>query len=111
MVLGLLAGCASTRHTSGRAISDEKVGQIVKGKTTIDDVISLFGAPTTQSEMAGSILYTYRHSVSTGKTAFFPYVTSSDSVEEADELTITFDKTTGTVKTYSLQRGIERKGK
>lgn len=106
IVLTLVAGCASQRHTSGRPISDQKVSQIQKGKTTIDDVIGLFGAPTQQSEMAGNILYTYRYTESKGKTMFMPYVTSGDSSEESDELTITFDKNTGTVKAFSLQRGI-----
>lgn len=98
----VFSGCACTRHTSGRPIMDAKVSQIEKGKTTLDEVIALFGAPTTQSEMAGNTLYTYRYAQTKDKVYYFPYAASGDSVEEADELTITFDKTTGTAKTFSM---------
>jgi len=101
-----MAGCASSMHKTGRPIEDSKVVKIVKGTTTVEDVISAFGAPTTQSEVMGNILYTYKFTQTKGKTIYFPYVTSGDSEEESDELTITFDKNTGTVKAYGLQRGI-----
>ncbi len=102
------AGCATSEHKTGRPITDEKVNQIVKGKTTMDEVITLFGAPTTQSEMGGSVLYTYRYALTKDKTVFVPYYTGGSGSEQADELTITFDKTMGTVKAFSLQRGIEK---
>ena len=99
-------GCATNVHTSGRPIADQKVSQIVKGTTTMDEVITLFGAPTSESTMGSNVLYTYRYAQTKGKTMFMPYVTSGDSTDQADELTITFDKTTAIVKAYSLQRGI-----
>jgi outer membrane protein assembly factor BamE (lipoprotein component of BamABCDE complex) len=108
LAFAALSGCATQKHATGRPIRDDRVSQIVKGKTTIDDVITLFGAPTQQSEMAGNVLYVYKYTEMKGSTAFMPYFTKGDSTEQADELTITFDKTTGTVKTYSLQRGIDK---
>ena len=104
MVVG--TGCSTSVHTTGRPITDQKVSKIVKGTTTLEDVITIFGKPTEQSEMGSNVLYTYRYAQTKGKTMFMPYVTSGDSTEQADELTITFDKTTATVKAFSLQRGI-----
>lgn len=102
----LQQGCAfGTQHT-GRPINDSKVSQIVKGKTTIDDVITLFGAPQQQTEMAGNVLYIYRYTENKQRAFYFPYTSTSSGEETSDELTITFDKATGTVKTYSMQKGI-----
>ncbi len=101
-------GCALTKTTTGQPIVDENVKQIVKGRTTVDDVITMFGVPTRQSEIAGNVLYTYRYVQTKSQTVFFPYVTSGNATEEADELTITFDKASGTVKAFNLTRGIGR---
>lgn len=108
IVLSAVA-CMSNTHYSGRAISDDKVSQLIKGKTTVDDVIALFGAPQASSEMAGVILYTYRYEQAKQDMGFFPYYSRGTGKTTSDELTISFDKATGMVKTHSLQRGIGTK--
>jgi outer membrane protein assembly factor BamE (lipoprotein component of BamABCDE complex) len=99
-------GCSFQNNTSGHPIDDNKFTQIVDGETTSDQIIQLFGAPTSQSEMAGSLLYVYRYSVTKGSGLALPGMYTGDAKEQSDELTVTFDKTTGKVKAHSLQRGI-----
>ncbi|WPP47113.1 hypothetical protein [Pseudomonas sp. AN-1] len=41
----LLAGCAS----SGQRITQDKMDQVINGQTTRSDLITLFGAPTTET--------------------------------------------------------------
>lgn len=44
--LGLcLWGCATAHSTAGRDFDSAKVSQIVKGKTTADEIITMFGTP------------------------------------------------------------------
>jgi|GEM_PF-3034863 len=105
-LVGLQSGCSTNKQTSGRPIDDTKVTRLVKGQTTIEEVIEIFGAPQSQSEMGGLVLYTYAYSETKNSTAIMPYFTKGQGATQSDELTITFDKLTGTVKTYSLQRGI-----
>ena len=106
--LVLASGCAMSKNESGRPIDDLKVQTIVDGKTTLNQIIATFGAPTSSSDMAGSTLYTYRHTITSGTgTAFIPGISSVNTTTQADELTITFDKATGIVTAHSLQRGIK----
>ena len=104
--LATCSGCATSNHVDGRPIAQDKIDMIVKGQTSKDEIIEWFGAPASQSEMAGEVLYTYRYSQTKGSTAFMPYYTSGNSKTTSDELTITFDQASGKVKTYSVQRGI-----
>lgn len=104
----LLTACATNKSTTGRPIDDSKISQIVKGKTTQEQIIELFGMPQTTSEMNGNPVLTYSYSQTKGSTAYMPYHTSGKSDTTSDELTIIIDKATDTVKTYSLQRGIAK---
>lgn len=97
----LISGCATQRHTSGQPIQDDEVSRIVKGKTTMEDVIALFGEPTRAVPMGDEMIYTYEYRVTKGQTMFFPYVASGESKDEADKLSIVFDKNK-VVKTYHL---------
>jgi SmpA / OmlA family len=99
-------GCATNEITSGKPIPQNLVDEIVDGQTTVTQVISMFGAPTQQSEMGGNTLYVYRYSKTKSSAAFMPYLTSGKTDEQADELTITFDRDSGTVKAHSIQRGV-----
>jgi outer membrane protein assembly factor BamE (lipoprotein component of BamABCDE complex) len=106
-VMVCATGCATSSHTSGRPIEQAKVDRIVKGQTTKDQIIEWFGAPTDSTEMSGEVLYTYRHTVTKGSAFSIGYYGESSGKEQSDELTITFVKDSGKVKTYSVQRGIQ----
>jgi hypothetical protein len=101
--LGVAAGCATSSHTTGRPILQEKVDSIVKGKTTVDEIIESFGAPTSQTEMGGNVLHTYTHTVTKRSGFSIAYYSEQKGRTQTDGLTITFDKATGRVKTCSDQ--------
>jgi outer membrane protein assembly factor BamE (lipoprotein component of BamABCDE complex) len=101
------SGCAISTQTSGRPINDDQIHKIVKGQSTVEEVIELFGAPQMQSEMGGDILYVYRYTETKGSAFSIGYFTSSGGHDTSDELTITFDKASGKVKACGVQRGIK----
>jgi len=107
LVVGALLsiGCASNRQTAGMQINDEDVKQIVKGKTTMNDVIAVFGEPNKATPMGEEMIYTYIYSVTRHQTVMLPYVSSGEGTSQEDKLSIVFDKNQ-IVKTYSLKRGI-----
>jgi outer membrane protein assembly factor BamE (lipoprotein component of BamABCDE complex) len=50
----LFLGCATeTTTTTGRDFDSSKAGQIVKGKTTADEIVAMFGTPSTKQPEAG----------------------------------------------------------
>ena len=105
----LLQGCANTKMQSGRPIEDAKVAMIQKGTTTSAEVLEWFGAPTTTSSLADNELYVYKYCVTKGSTWWMPYYGEHNAAENCDELSITFDKATGKVKTYSFQKRTQQK--
>jgi outer membrane protein assembly factor BamE (lipoprotein component of BamABCDE complex) len=107
-MFSVIQGCAFNKQTSGRAIPESKVTQIVKGKTTLEQIHEMFGAPSTVTSMGGDTIYLYKHSVSKSSGFSWGYGSSGSGEEQADELSIIFDGNTKTVKSYSIQRGIEK---
>jgi len=99
--------CVTTTVRTGRPIDESKLPMIVKGQTTVDDVIAWFGAPTTTTSMEDSTIYIYKYSVKKGKGLYAGYVGKTQSDEMSDELAITFDKQ-GKVRSYSFQKGIPK---
>jgi SmpA/OmlA family protein len=100
-------GCATSDMTSGKPIPQTSVDQIVDGQTTVEQIITMFGAPTQQSEMGGDTLYTYRYTQTKTSTGFMPYYTNTKGNTSYDELTVTFDTATRKVKAHSIQRGVQ----
>jgi hypothetical protein len=45
LILSLLCGCATYKHEMGKPIDQGKANQIIEGKTTETEVISLLGEP------------------------------------------------------------------
>ena len=55
-------GCATATSTTGRDFDSLKVSQIVKGKTTADEILNMFGPPSgkqPEAENAERWLYSY----------------------------------------------------
>jgi len=105
LVLGFAAGCMSTTYTSGRPIEQSKVDMIQKGQTTMDDIIMMFGAPSSTVPMGQTTLYTYKYTKSKSKSFFIMGGGNTNMDESSDELTIKFDDN-GKVQTYSISRGV-----
>jgi hypothetical protein len=104
--LFFLTSCMTMSTTTGRPIDESKLPLIVKGQTTIDDIITWFGAPTTTTQMEDSTIYVYKHCVTKGKGIYAGYLGKTESEEICDELAITFDRQ-GKVKSYNFQKRIK----
>lgn len=102
----VLSSCMTTAITTGRPIDQSKLPLIVKGQTTVEEIISIFGAPTQTTAMEDSTIYIYKHCVQKGKGVYTGYFGKTESQEICDELAITFDKQ-GKVKIYNFQKGIK----
>lgn len=105
LVALLFQACATTRNVTGRLIDEAKVATIRKGETTSEDILERFGSPQSQSSLADQVLYVYKYCVTSGTAFSIGYYTSGSGQETCDELSVTFDKTTGKVRTYSFQKG------
>lgn len=85
----LLAGCTYTNnYESGTKIDVEKVNQIVKGKTTEADLVSMFGQPFSKSVVSqneSKWLYAYNFA-SASAQAFTMKTTSSAETTTLDIL-------------------------
>ncbi len=102
-----LNSCATTETVTGRPIDQTTVAKIVDGETTEDQIITWFGAPTTTSQLGDNELYIYKYCVTSGSGFSVGYYTSGKAQENCDELTITFDKTTGKVKVHNFDKRVK----
>jgi len=100
----LFQSCATMSHVRGKPIDEAKVAMIKKGETTSDEILERFGSPESQSTLADNILYVYKYCVTSGTAFSIGYYTTGTGKESCDELSVTFDKTTGKVKAYSFQK-------
>lgn len=85
----LLSGCATSSYSVGENFASENVSQIIKGKTTSDELIALLGEPyskTVLSDTDEKWLYMY----SEGQAEAQSYIVSMDV------------KTTGTQKVLDV---------
>ena len=95
---GLLLSCAMSK--SGRQISDEEVAKIRDGQTTIEQVVSLFGAPDNETSLAGDRLFVSEYCEGLG----LDLGALKEQTLSCDKLSITFDMRTRTVKARSMAR-------
>jgi outer membrane protein assembly factor BamE (lipoprotein component of BamABCDE complex) len=103
----LLSDCATSKQTSGRQIDEVKVSQIKDGATSLNDIISLFGAPQTTSSIGNKTLYIYKYCVSEGSGIYTAYTSSVNRTESCDELVITFNQD-AKVEAHSFQKDPNR---
>jgi len=96
--------CATTRHTTGEPIDESKVEQIETGSTTLNDIISMFGAPQDQSSIGDKTLYIYQYCEVRSRGTSIGYISTERTSESCDELTITFDNE-GVVEAHNYQKG------
>lgn len=63
-----LGGCATSSYSVGKPFPSENVSQIVKGKTTPQDLVRLLGEPFTKTVISASDeKWVYMHSEGTSK--------------------------------------------
>jgi len=107
MIVFLATGiqsCATSEQITGNPIDETAVAKIVDGKTTQDEIINWFGAPTSTSQLGDNVLYIYRYCKTSGSGLYTGYFGQTKTEEKCNELTITFDKDKGTVKTHRYQK-------
>ena len=104
LLSGGIQSCATSEAITGSPIDETLVAKIVDGQTTQDQIISWFGAPTTTSQLGDNVLYIYKYCKTSGSGLYTGYFGQTKSVEKCNELTVTFDKATGTVKAHNFQK-------
>ncbi|MBY0418861.1 MAG: hypothetical protein K2W88_12475 [Pararheinheimera sp.] len=68
VVVVALSGCATSSYSVGKNFASENVSQIVKGKTTSEELIMLLGEPYTKTVLSASDeKWIYMHSEGTTK--------------------------------------------
>jgi outer membrane protein assembly factor BamE (lipoprotein component of BamABCDE complex) len=102
----LLTGCASSGNKSLRKESEASVAQkIFEGKTTKDEVRSLFGSPISTTFTEGGLeIWRYQMAkISADAVNFIPFVNmlGTSATGTKKELTVLFDDK-GIVKRYSM---------
>lgn len=99
-----IQSCATSETVTGNPIDETLVSKIVDGQTTEQQIITWFGAPATTSELGDNVLYIYKYCKTSGSGLYTGYFGQTKSVEKCNELTVTFDKATGTVKAHNFQK-------
>ncbi|MCL1077590.1 hypothetical protein D5R81_06475 [Parashewanella spongiae] len=70
--LSFLSGCATSNYSVGKEFASEKVSQIIKGKTTTADLLTIFGEPYSKTVLSSSDeKWIYMHSKGTAKAQSF----------------------------------------
>ncbi|HAT3749163.1 TPA: hypothetical protein I8622_002139 [Klebsiella oxytoca] len=77
----MLSGCTYSNHyESGSKISVDDVNQIVKGKTTEAELVSMFGQPFAKSVVSDNEMkWTYTHNTVSASAQAFTMKTTSDA--------------------------------
>ncbi len=105
--LGLsLSGCFAMhgmKQETGKPLDERRVAQIVKGRTTADEILAWFGTPTNTSRLGGNELFVYKHCRNEGSTIMLPVVGRTETREVCNELTVTLTAS-GHVKAHSFQK-------
>lgn len=109
MILLLITSCAfhTVRQETGNPIPADKVALIVDGKTTAEQILGWFGAPTFVNQVGQNDIYVYKNcktgggggSVWIGAT-----VGHTRQTERCNSLSVTIDRATGIVKAHNFQK-------
>jgi outer membrane protein assembly factor BamE (lipoprotein component of BamABCDE complex) len=101
-----LSGCFAihgVKHETGKPLDERRVAQIVKGRTTAEEILTWFGTPTSTSRLGGNELFVYKHCKNEGSTVMLPAVGQTQMREICNELTVTLTAS-GHVKAHGFQK-------
>ncbi len=100
----VFCGCTTVQSTSGRDFDNSKVSQIVKGKTTSNDILEMFGRPASkQPEMDDAERWSY-YFVTTTNVFKDMLDTRSDITGYKKSLNVLFNKDK-VVANYTMDEG------
>lgn len=104
LVILSLSGCATSSYSVGKNFPSENVSQIVKGKTTSEGMISLFGEPYSKTVIsATSEKWIYMYSEGTSKAQ--SYIVTMDVKTTGTQKTLDVLITDGIVENYTFTEG------
>jgi outer membrane protein assembly factor BamE (lipoprotein component of BamABCDE complex) len=101
-----LSGCFAmhgVKRETGKPLDEQRVAQIVKGRTTADEILAWFGTPSGTSRLGGNELFVYKHCRDEGTMIMLPVVGQTQTREICNELTVTLTAS-GHVKAHSFQK-------
>ncbi len=101
-----MAGCAAhaIKTETGNPIPKDKVAEIKDGETTLDEVLALFGAPTSETDVAGKKLLVWKHCKTSGGSMGILGLGGTSTTERCNTLTVNVDLQTGKVINHNFQK-------
>ena len=104
IVISTLSGCATSSYSIGKNFSSENVSQIVKGKTTSEEMINLFGEPYSKTVISATDeKWIYMHSEGTAKAR--SYIVTMDVKTTGTQKMLDVLITDGVVANFTFTEG------
>ncbi len=104
LVVLSLSGCATSSYTVGKNFASENVSKIVKGKTTSEEMIALFGEPYSKTVISATDeKWIYMHSEGTAKAQ--SYIVTMDVKTTGTQKMLDVLITDGVVVNYTFTEG------
>jgi outer membrane protein assembly factor BamE (lipoprotein component of BamABCDE complex) len=104
LVILSLSGCATSSYSVGKNFSSENVSKIVKGKTTSEKMVSLFGQPYSKTVISATDeKWIYMHSEGTAKAQ--SYIVTMDVKTTGTQKMLDVLITDGVVANFAFTEG------
>jgi hypothetical protein len=104
LIILSLSGCATSSYSVGKSFPSENVSQIVKGKTTSEEMVSLFGEPYTKTVISATDeKWVYMHSEGTAKAQ--SYIVTMDVKTTGTQKMLDVLITDGVVANFAFTEG------
>src|SRR6186713_1827372 len=95
-----VVGCTRLYSIHGYTPTDEDLKQVVTGKTTSEEVVTLLGPPTVDELVAGGAWYYVKSKYET-----YAYKEEKEVDREVVAITFTTDKRVANVERFGLEKG------
>jgi outer membrane protein assembly factor BamE (lipoprotein component of BamABCDE complex) len=104
LVVLSLSGCATTSYSVGKNFSSTNVSQIIKGKTTSEEIFTLFGEPYSKTVISSTDQkWIYMHSEGTTKAQ--SYIVTMDVKTTGKQKMLDILITDGVVANFAFTEG------
>lgn len=104
LIVLTLSGCATSSYSVGKNFASENVSQIIRGKTTSEDMITLFGEPYSKTVVSATDeKWIYMHSEGTTKAQ--SYIVTMDVKMTGTQKMLDVLITDGVVTNYTFTEG------
>ncbi len=105
LVASTLLGCATSTYTVGNDFASQNVSKIIKGKTTTQELVALFGQPLSKTPVSATDekwLYHYVSSTSSAQS----YVITMDVTSSTFQKTLDVFISNGVVINFTHTQGL-----